>query len=514
MARQLLALAFFLEVFVSRTRTMIVTAGVMLSLFLGSMESTVVATAMPTIVSQLGGIDSYSWVFAAYMLTSTTVVPIFGKLSDLYGIRPMYLIAISLFLVGSLLCGMASTMSELIIYRAIQGIGAGGLLPLAFITIGAIFSFEQRAKMQGLFSGVWGVSAVVGPLLGGFLVDSVSWRWVFYVNIVPGLLAAVLVALALAERRREGRARPVVDYLGVVLLSTGSVLLLLGLSELGRPESWGFLVGAVVFVVALAWVERRAADPIVPLRLFRERTFAVACGHGILAGCAVFGCVTYIPLYAQAVLGTSATGAGATLIPLMLGWVFASITGSRLLLSFPYRNLALFGMVMLTLGSALLLMPTIAGLGMLQLLIPTGLMGIGMGLSIPSFLITVQSSVARSDLGTATSTVQFSRSLGGTFGVGIMGAALAVGLAAGLRAAGLDPASVSLNSLVDPTPGSAAPVLDGALRHALSSAMWSVFLIALISSIGALVVTALAPRVRAGQLASGDAQPIPTPSAE
>ena len=165
----------------SRTRIIVVTAGVMMSLFLASMESTVIATAMPTIVSQLGGIDSYSWVFTAFMLTSTTVVPVFGKLADIYGIRPVYLVAIVLFLGGSLLCGMAGSMTELIIYRAIQGIGAGGLLPLSFITIGAIFSFEQRARMQGFFSSVWGVSAVAGPLLGGLLVDTISWRWVFYV---------------------------------------------------------------------------------------------------------------------------------------------------------------------------------------------------------------------------------------------------------------------------------------------------------------------------------------------
>src|SRR5262245_57519558 len=168
----------------------------MLSLFLASMEATVVATAMPTIVSQLGGLESYSWVFSAYMLTSTTTVPLFGKLSDLYGRRPIYVAAIGLFLIGSFLCGLAQSMGQLIAFRAVQGIGAGGLLPLAFIIVGDLFTLEQRARMQGLFSGVWGVSSVVGPLLGGFLVDQVSWRWVFYVNIVPALLAGALVWLA------------------------------------------------------------------------------------------------------------------------------------------------------------------------------------------------------------------------------------------------------------------------------------------------------------------------------
>jgi EmrB/QacA subfamily drug resistance transporter len=498
---------------VSRTQTIVVTIGVMMSLFLASMESTVIATAMPTIVAQLGGIDSYSWVFTAYMLTSTTVVPIFGKLADIYGIRPVYLVAIAIFIVGSMLCGTANTMLELIIYRAVQGIGAGGLLPLAFITVGAIFSFEQRTKMQGVFSSVWGVSAVAGPLLGGFLVDTISWRWVFYVNLPPALLAAALVGFALTQKRREGNAKPVIDYAGVLLLSAGSVLLLLGMSDLGRPESWGFLVGAAIALAALAWVEQRATDPIVPLKLFRERTFATACGHGLLAGCAVFGIVTFMPLYAQAVLGTSATGAGATLIPLMLGWVFASIIGSRLLLTKSYRSLALVGMVLLVIGALLLLLPAMPGLGLVQFLIPTGLMGVGMGLSIPSFLITVQSSVARTDLGTATSTVQFSRSLGGTFGVGIMGAALAAGLASRLIAAGLDPSTISLNRLIAPPPGEAAPALDGILRDALAGAMGSVFIIALVASVGALIVTWLAPKV-ATKAAPVAAKPAPTPSAE
>jgi MFS family permease len=283
------------------------------------------------------------------------------------------------------------------------------------------------------------------------------------------------------------------------------------------------LAGAAVAIALLAWVERRAADPIVPLALFKQRMFAVACGHGILAGFAMFGSTSFVPLFAQAVLGTSATGAGATLMPMMLGWVFASIVGSRLLLRVPYRTLAVAGMVLLTVGSAVLLLPIGPG-GTLQLLIPTALMGIGMGLSIPSFLIAVQSSVERSVLGAATSTLQFSRSLGGTFGVSVMGAALAAGLASGLRAAGLDPASVSLNGLIDPLQKESAPALDTALRSALASGMQAVFLIALVAAALGLAVTWMAPRVRIGQGAAPSAspeghlaaepEPAPTVSAE
>jgi MFS family permease len=215
---------------VPRRQVITVTAGVMLSLFLASMESTVVATGMPTIVSQLGGLNSYSWVFSAYMLTSTTTVPVYGKLSDIYGRKPIYAAAMAIFLLGSLLCGLSQSMGQLIAFRAVQGLGAGGLLPLAFIMIGDMFTFEQRARMQGVFSGVWGVSSVVGPLLGGFLVDQVSWHWIFFINIVPGLLAAVLVWRAWVDRRREpGVARPAADYAGATLLTVSVVVVNKGL---------------------------------------------------------------------------------------------------------------------------------------------------------------------------------------------------------------------------------------------------------------------------------------------
>jgi MFS family permease len=221
-----------------RNRIILVTAGIMLSLFLASMEATVVATAMPTIVGQLGGLEHYSWVFSAYMLTSTTLVPLYGKLSDLYGRRKLFVVAMALFLTGCIVAGQANTMTQLIIARGLQGVGAGGIMPLAFILIGEMFSLEQRAKMQGLFSGVWGVSSIIGPLLGGFLVDQLSWRWVFYVNIPPGLLAAGLVAFAWRDQL-HGHGKPVVDYAGAALLMASVVTLLLGLTlEPGTLSGW------------------------------------------------------------------------------------------------------------------------------------------------------------------------------------------------------------------------------------------------------------------------------------
>src|SRR3990172_2439552 len=225
----------------------------MLSLLLAAMEITVVATAMPTIVSQLGGLAAYSWVFSIYMLTSTTTVPLYGKLSDLYGRRPIYALAIGLFLAGSLLCGQAQSMPQLIAFRAVQGLGAGGLIPLAFILIGDIFTFEQRARMQGVFSSVWGVSSLVGPLLGGFLVDRISWHWVFYINLVPGLLAGALVWIDWRDPARDPNAPVVsVDYAGAGLLTAGVVALLLGLFDLGTALSWVLLGAAAALFLGLA----------------------------------------------------------------------------------------------------------------------------------------------------------------------------------------------------------------------------------------------------------------------
>src|SRR6185503_16630937 len=381
----------------SRNRIILVTAGIMLSLFLASMESTVVATAMPTIVGQLGGLEHYSWVFSAFMLASTTTVPLYGKLSDIYGRRNLYVFAMVLFLIGSVLCGWANSMTQLIFARALQGIGAGGIMPLAFILIGEMFTLEQRARMQGLFSGVWGVSSVIGPLLGGFLVDQLSWRWIFYINVLPGLLAAALVAFGWRDLARS-RQRPAIDYAGAVLLTVSVVMLLIGLMETGA-FSWILIAGAVVLFILLLWVERRAADPILPLPLFRDGLFSTATAHGILTGWALFGSISFIPLFVQAVLGTSATQAGITITPMLLGWVTASIIGTRLLLTTGYRKLGLIGTATFTVGAFLM---SRAGLNSSQISLMSfvTLMGIGMGLSIPAFLIAVQTSVERRQLGT------------------------------------------------------------------------------------------------------------------
>jgi EmrB/QacA subfamily drug resistance transporter len=472
----------------SRNRIILVTAGIMLSLFLASMESTVVATAMPTIVGQLGGLEHYSWVFSAFMLASTTAVPLYGKLSDIYGRRKLYVSAMALFLIGSIGCGWANSMMQLIFARALQGIGAGGIMPLAFILIGEMFTLAQRAKMQGLFSGVWGVSSIVGPLLGGFLVDQLSWRWIFYINVLPGLLAAALVTFAWRDQARS-HERPAIDYAGAALLTVSVVMLLLGLMGSGS-SSWMLITSAIVLFILLLWVERRAADPILPLHLFGDRLFSTATAHGILTGWALFGSVSFIPLFVQAVLGTSATQAGITITPMLLGWVTASIIGTRLMLTIGYRKLGLIGTATFTVGAFLM---SRAGMNTSQisLMVFVALMGIGMGLSIPSFLIAVQTSVERRQLGTATSTLQFSRSIGGTLGVSVMGAALSTRLASNFIASHLDPELV--RQLLDPLPGSQVVIEEGA-RVAMADAIHLVFVIAFVAAALAMVTVFFTPR--------------------
>jgi EmrB/QacA subfamily drug resistance transporter len=486
---------------VTRTQLLIV-LGVMLSLFLAAMEATVVATAMPTIVSQLGSLSGYSWVFSAYLLASTATVPVFGKLSDQFGRRPVFMVAIGLFLLGSALCGGAGSMAALVGARVVQGLGAGGVMPLAFTIVGAMFDYRQRARMQGVFASVWGISSVIGPLIGGFLVDQISWRWIFYINLPPGIVAAALIWFFWVDHSRPGEQRVRVDYLGAILVTASVTLLLLGLFSLGSAAGPAMIGLAAICAAALWVVERRAADPMLPVPLFGERLFAVATVHGLLAGFAMFGSIAFVPLFVQAVLGTSATAAGATLTPFMLGWVTASVTGSRLLLRTGYRNLAVTGMAALSIGTFLMTRVG-AGADHFTLIRNMVLMGVGMGLSVPSLTIAVQTAVARQHLGTATSTLQFARSIGGAIGVSTMGVVLGLRLSALLRTAGVDPAGISLNRLIDPLAKSpAADALDVTVRGALGGAIQSVFVFAFAAAAVGLMATVLAPRGSIAQLAA------------
>lgn len=411
----------------SSRRRWAVTAGVMTGMLLAALEGTVVGTAMPTIVAALGGLAHYSWVVSAYLLTSTVTVPVWGKLSDLFGRRPMFQIGIGVFLVGSLACGASQSMTQLIFARALQGVGAGALVPLAMTIIGDIFTLEERGRMQGLFSGVWGVSSVVGPLLGGFITDQLSWRWVFYINLPVGIAAAAIIGVALLEQKR--REKPAIDYAGAFVLTAAVTILLLVLSSehLLTTRNAMLAVATIVLFALFIYIERRAVDPVVPFTLFRNRVVSVSIIVGFLAGVGMFAVITFVPLLAQGVLGASATEAGTFLTPLMLSWVASSIIGGRMLLRLGSRTLVLTGLGLMFAG--------FAALATFSRTTPRGLIvgelifiGAGLGLVMLTLLIAAQHSVPREQLGITTSLNQFSRSIGGTVGVAILGALLTAGL--------------------------------------------------------------------------------------
>jgi EmrB/QacA subfamily drug resistance transporter len=408
--------------------------GVMLSVFLAAMESTVVATSMPKVVAALGGVDIYSWVFSGFLLTSTVTMPLWGRLSDLFGRRAVYLTGLAIFLVGSALSGAAHSMVQLIAFRAVQGLGAGSLLTLGMTTVGELFGLEQRARMQGYVSGMWGVASLLGPMLGGLLTDYASWRWVFYINLPPGALAMVLLARALPGGARR---RPSLDWTGLVLFAVGVTALLVEIVEGGRAGAWtgadvlGPLALAAVLLAVFIPVEHRAAEPIVPLRLFRTRMVAAATINGFLSGMAMFGAISFVPLFLQHIGGMSATAAGFVLTPFVLGWVAMSVVSARLALTLGYRALVVTGMACLTVAFVLLARWS-PGLTQIVAMRDALVGGIGMGLTFVPMLIAVQSAVARADLGAATSLTQFSRTLGGAVGLSIMGAVMARRLAAGL----------------------------------------------------------------------------------
>ena len=410
-------------------------AGVMLTIFLGAMESTVVATAMPTVVESLGGLTIYSWVFSGFLLTSTVTMPLWGRLSDLLGRRRMYVIGLAIFLVGSALSGAAADMRQLIVFRLVQGLGAGSLITLGMTVVGDLYGLERRAKMQGYISSVWGLASLIGPFLGGLISDHFSWRWVFYINVPFGLLAMAVIHSALPPDTRRERAP--IDYPGLVLFTTAISSLLVGLAEAGRAARWsgldvvGPLLVSGIALVAFCFVERRAKEPIIPFRLFAHRTVLAASATGFLAGMAMFGAISFVPLFVQAVTASSATRAGFVLTPFVLGWVALSIVSARLALRVGFRLLVLTGMLCLTAAFLLFTRWDVTltqGQAMRDVLIA----GVGMGLNMVPMLLAVQSAVPRADMGAATSMTQFFRTIGGAVGLSVMGTVMARRLDAGL----------------------------------------------------------------------------------
>jgi EmrB/QacA subfamily drug resistance transporter len=460
-------------------RRQAITAGLLLGMSLGALEATVVGTAMPTIVATLGGLGHYSWVFSAYLLTSTASVPIWGRLSDLYGRRRMYLIAVAIFLVGSVASGASRTMLELIVARALQGLGAGGIIPLTMTIIGELYSLSERPRTQALFSGVWGTASVLGPLVGGYITDALSWRWVFYINIPFGLLCVAVIATAYPPSRERSPVK--VDWLGASLLFACVSALLIALSADTGIVPWS--ATALALFVAFVIVERRQPEPILPVDLLSHPIISRTLAVVFLVGVALFGAIAFVPLYVQGVMGGSATEAGQALTPLFLGWVTMSVVGAKITVRTGYRPVAIAGSVLMTAG--------FAGLtwldehsGKALLLASCLVLGAGMGCQMLSLLLAVQHGVERSRLGIATSLNQFARSIGAAIGVAAMGAIMSRSIA-GVPLPGGEGSLASATAIA----------LSPELQAQIALALHRVFLAGAIVSALALVATFLLPDV-------------------
>ena len=413
-------------------RILLIYSGLMVSLLLAALDQTIVATALPKVVGELGGLSSYSWVFTSYLLASTVTVPLFGKLGDIYGRRPLFFVAIGLFLVGSALCGLAWGMPELIVFRAIQGLGAGGLFPLALATIGNIVPPRDRGRYQGLIGATFAGASIAGPALGGFIVDNASWRWVFYVNLPVGGLALLVIYLTFPKRTpREGHS---IDWAGAALLALATTALLLGLVWGGRQYAWtsvhvaGALVASALLFVGFGLVERRALEPILPFDLLRNRTVSASVVCVGLVGMAMLGTIAFVPLFVQGVIGTSATSSGVVLTPFMLGAVTTSIISGQLVSRIGrYRPNTLIGPIVLGIGMLLLWrmdVHTTSGQAARNMVVA----GVGLGMMMQMFVLSVQNSVPQAAMGAATALTQFSRQIGATLGVTIMGVIVNQGL--------------------------------------------------------------------------------------
>jgi EmrB/QacA subfamily drug resistance transporter len=410
----------------SQRQILIVMSGLLLGMLLAALDQTIVATALPTIAGDLHGLSRLSWVVTAYLLASTVCTPLWGKLGDLYGRKVFFQAAIVIFLIGSVLAGLSQTMTELIIFRALQGVGGGGLMVGAQTIVGDVVPPRDRGRYQGFFGAVFGVTSVIGPLIGGFFVDTLSWRWVFYVNLPVGAIALIVVAAVLPARR--GAGQHTVDYLGTIMIGGAATCLVLLTSLGGVTYPWGsgpiitFGVLAALFVFGFVVAERRAAEPVLPLHLFTRRVFGAAGAIGFVVGFAMFGALTYLPQYQQVVRGYSPTASGLRLLPMMAGLLITSIGTGQLISRWGrYKIFPVIGTAVMTVGLYLLshLSPSTstvnASLAMLVL-------GAGIGATMQVLVIAVQNAVDYADLGAATSGTTFFRSIGGSFGTAVFGA--------------------------------------------------------------------------------------------
>ena len=409
----------------------------LLVMLLAALDQTIVSTALPTIVGELGGLDRLSWVVTAYLLTSTIVVPLYGKFGDLYGRKIVLQAAIVIFLVGSALCGVAQNMEQLIALRALQGIGGGGLMVVTMAAIGDVIPPAQRGKYQGMFGGVFGLATVIGPLLGGFLVEHLSWRWIFYINLPLGALA--LAVIGAVFKPRTAHVKHVIDYMGAGWLAAALTCLILFTSEGGSllpwnsPQLWLTLVLGMVAVAGFIHEEQHAVEPIMPLELFRDRTFVLSSLIGFIVGVSLFGSVTFLPLYLQVVKGSTPSQAGMQMLPMMGGVLLMSVVTGRIISKIgKYRMFPIAGTALVAVAMMLLARLEI-GTPIHRMYLYMGVLGCGLGMVMQVLILAVQNAVAFRHMGVATSGATLFRSIGGSVGVAAFGAVFSHGLHARLE---------------------------------------------------------------------------------
>jgi EmrB/QacA subfamily drug resistance transporter len=487
---------------VSKRELRLVFAGLMLALTLAALDQNIVGPALPRIVSDLGGLAHMSWVVTAFLLASTATTPLYGKLSDTYGRKPLFVIAITIFLAGSALCGFAETMMQLVLFRGVQGLGAGGLLTLAQTTVADVVAPRDRGRYQGLFSGVFAVCSVAGPLLGGIITDAWSWRWIFFVNVPVGAAALLLISVGLKRHARPLAHR--IDYWGAVALTAGTSAVLLVLSWGGTVYPWlsapvvALAVVAAVFFGLLVRIERAAPEPLLPPRLFRCKVFVVSSVVLGLTAMALFSTIVFIPLYFQLVLGKSPSEAGLMMAPQMGGVIVASIVGGRLVSTtgryklFPVAGLAAATVAFLTMAWA-----ATSGAGAGALVASLVALGLGIGLVMPTLTVAIQNAVERADLGVATSAASFFRALGSAVGVAVAGAVMTLMLHRLLPGAISGPAGSS-ESLLDQgvqqiasLPPAEREAVIAAYRHAITATFLVGAVVAGLAFLAALVLPEL-----------------------
>jgi EmrB/QacA subfamily drug resistance transporter len=463
---------------------LIVFGGLMLVLLMAALDQTIVATALPTIVGDLGGLNQISWVVTAYLLAQTAVTPLYGKLGDLYGRKIVLQVALVLFLIGSALCGLSQNMTELILFRALQGLGGGGLIVGTMAAIGDIVTPRERGRYQGLFGAVFGLASVIGPLLGGLFTTSLSWRWIFYINLPIGIVAFGVLAATLPSRREEAHHQ--IDYWGAVVLAGALTALVLGCTLGGTTYGWGSpqIVGlfavAVVLIGTFVAIERRASEPILPLRLFRDRVFRVTSVIGLVVGFALFGSITYLPLFLQVVGGATPTGSGLQLLPLIGGLLLTSIASGQVISrTGHYRPFPIVGTAIMTVG--LILLSTLsAHSSRLESSAFMFILGLGLGCVMQVLVLAVQNAVDYRDLGVATSGATLFRSIGGSVGTAVLGSIFSNRLQTELasavpRSAAGAVAKVHLSPVAV---GRLPPALHTAYLDAFTNALTTVFAVA------------------------------------